>query len=124
MLARLDRTQGYSGSFDLVLIDGHEDGEFPTNVQVEYSEEQIGLAESLGCELGEDDHDEGRHGRAYEFLKERVGTQFAAPEGYFDGIPYGPFKQCSRCTHFHRLGYGGECGDEGYTWDGNEMRRL
>lgn len=120
MQATLQRTFGNNASFDLILIDGHEEEHFPTNVQIEDSTEQISLAESLGADLSQP-HEEGEHGVAFDFLKSVIDKPFAAPEGYFDAIPYGPFKKCNRCKGFHRLGFGGDCIDERYVWENDKM---
>lgn len=90
MQVRIDECQGNSAAFDLVLIDGLKDGEFPTCVQIEDSHEQIGLAISLGCPFVDENdqpmpHPEGRHGIAYDFLSDhaKARTIFTLSEGYF-----------------------------------------
>jgi hypothetical protein len=133
MKVRLERSQGNTAAFDLVLIDGFEDGEWPTHVQVEDSSEQVSLARDLGCLFEDADdrpfpHPEGVHGIAYDFLSVHVmaGTVFPAPEGYFDTFPYGPYRTCIHCNGFHRLGYGGECVVSGqrFLWDGSRGRMV
>lgn len=129
MKVRINESLGNTAAFDLVLIDGHENGEYPTNIQVDDSSDLISLAQDLGCPFVDDDdqpmpHPEGRHGIAYDFLSDHAKAQsvFAISEGYFDG-EYGPYEHCRSCDGFHRLGYGGECILPGqrHVWTGDQM---
>ena len=133
MKVRIDESQGNRSAFDLVLIDGFENGEWPTNVQVEDSGEQISLARDLGCPFEDENdqpmpHPEGRHGIAYDFLSDHAKAQtvFTISEGHFDAIPYGPYKHCNVCGGFPRLGYGGDCTQSGqrFLWDSHNNKMV
>lgn len=85
---RLDKGgDGHGLTFDLVLLDGREDDEFPTYIQIADSSEQISLAQDFGFDPeAKTPGPEGIHGDAYDFLKANIGGVIPDP-GYFDGCP-------------------------------------
>lgn len=107
---RLDEgLDGHGLTFELVLIDGHENEEWPTTTQIEDSSEQISLAYSFGFDPETaPPSDEGEHGQAYDFLKSNIGQIIDDP-GYYTN---GSLKKCTRCGGSHRMGYGGGCNPE------------
>lgn len=83
-LVRLEEgLDGHGLTFELVMIDGNEDGNFPTTTQIEYSTDQISLAYSFGFDPETaPPSDEGEHGQAYDFLKSKIGSVIPDP-GYY-----------------------------------------
>ena len=110
---RLDEgLDGHGLTFELVLIDGNEDAEWPTTTQIEDSSEQISLAYSFGFDPeSAEPSDEGEHGQAYDFLKAHIGQVISDP-GYYTGSNL-RYKRCDRCGAHHRRGYGGDCNAPG-----------
>ena len=107
--ARLDKGEDGSGlTFELVLLDGNEDKEFPTSIQIEDSSDQISLAKEFG--LDEDNIPYGKdvEEAAYDMLEKSIGETIPADE-YFAGVK--KYKKCNQCGVYHRVGYGGDCND-------------
>ena len=92
MKATLQFSEGYHNAFDLILVNEDEvegENDNHTNVQIEDSNDQIHLAQILGCKFYQKNgklipHPEGKHGIAYDFLKNNINTTFNKPDGFFD----------------------------------------
>lgn len=101
-------------TFDIVLVDGHEDGEWPTNIQIEHGSDLIAAAQDFGWTgFNPAIRDEDQVGQAYDYLKAHIGDE-VDDLGYFHGTAH---TQCNGCGGWHRQGYGGDCNAPGERWE-------